>query len=314
MARVIDDELVEPVVRTLLGVIDVEDGATHEQLLVLRALVHGLWERPDLDLDALEPFAPDQAAYAVTDEDQRNRLRELIVLLELCRHPASEEQVQRADEYAAALHQTGPGLHLARTLVRKGADAAMADYMRFYEEPAASILEPSLSDEYGTGDLDAPDPVLGERLRAMQDLPEGTLGWAYVDFYRRHGFTLPGDDVSMPAVMVAHDMCHVIAGYEPVAEGEIALGAMQLALADTQAHWVGFLGNLAVHEAAIINKEGFVGKTATLERPGAAEYMVKAMVRGSQCTGDFTTADHLALAALPLADVRAQFGIPPLDA
>ena len=35
--------------------------------LVLRALVHGLWERPDLDLDSMEPFAPDQAAYAVTD-------------------------------------------------------------------------------------------------------------------------------------------------------------------------------------------------------------------------------------------------------
>jgi hypothetical protein len=105
----------------------------------------------------------------------------------------------------------------------------------------------------------------------------------------------------------------VIAGYEPVAEGEIALGAMQLALADTQAHWVGFLGNLAVHEAGIINKEGFVGKTATLDRPGAADYMAQAMVRGTQCTSDFTIADHLALAELPLAEVRAQFGIPPLD-
>jgi len=57
MSRVIDDELVEPVVRTLLGVIDVEGGATNEQLAVLRALVHGLWGRPDLDLDALEPSA-----------------------------------------------------------------------------------------------------------------------------------------------------------------------------------------------------------------------------------------------------------------
>ena len=313
MSRVIDDELVEPVVRTLLGVIDAEGGPTDEQLAVLRALVNGLWERPDLDLDSMTPFAADQAAYAVQPEDQRNRLRELIVLLELCRHPASDEQVQRADEYAAALHQRGPGLHLARTLVRKGTDAAMADYMRFIQEPGGSILEPSMSEDYGTADLDAPDPELGERLRAMQDLPEGTLGWAYVDFYRRHGFTLPGDDPSMPAVMVAHDMCHVIAGYEPVAEGEIALGAMQLALADTQAHWVGFLGNLAVHEAGIINKEGFVGKTATLDRPGAADYMARAMVRGTQCTGDFTTADHLALAALPLAEVRAQFGIPSLD-
>jgi hypothetical protein len=129
MSRIIDDELVEPVVRTLLGVIDVEGGPTDEQLAVLRALVHGLWERPDLDIDSMDAFAPDQAAYAVMAEDQRNRLRELIVLLELCRHPSSDEQVQRADEYAAALHQRGPGLHIARTLVRKPDSRSRALYL-----------------------------------------------------------------------------------------------------------------------------------------------------------------------------------------
>jgi len=34
------------------------------------------------------------------------------------------------------------------------------------------------------------------------------------------------------------------------------------------------------------------------------------MWRGAQCTGDFTTADHLALADRPLEDVRASFGVP----
>jgi hypothetical protein len=34
-------------------------------------------------------------------------------------------------------------------------------------------------------------------------------------------------------------------------------------------------------------------------------------LRGSRCTGDFTTIDHLALAATPLEEVRAQLGIPP---
>jgi hypothetical protein len=313
MARVIDDGLVEPAVRTLLGATNVGDGPTHEQRAVLGALVRGLWERPDLDLDALEPLDPAGAAEAIVAEDQRARVRELIVLLELCRHPGSEAQVRRADEYAAALHQTGPGLHIARTLVRQGAETAMADYYRFLDGPDATILEPSLRDEYGAT-MDAPDPQLGARLRALHDLPAGTLGYEYVEFYRRHGFTLPGDDPTMPAVFVAHDMCHVIAGYEPVGEGEIALGAMQLALADTTAHWIGFLGNLAVHEAGVINNEEFVGKTATLGRPGAADSMAQAMVRGTQCTSDFTTADHLALADVQLADVRAHFGVPPLDA
>ena len=117
----------------------------------------------------------------------------------------------------------------------------------------------------------------------------------------------------MPAVFVSHDMCHVIAGYEPTGQGEIALGAMQLALTDTRAHWIQFLGNLAVHEAGFLSTDSIAAKTATLTREGATSMLAHALLRGSQCTGDFTSADHLALAELPIEEVRASFGIPPLD-
>jgi hypothetical protein len=133
-----------------------------------------------------------------------------------------------------------------------------------------------------------------------------------VEFYRRNDITLPGDDPSMPAVFVAHDMCHVIAGYEPTGQGEIALGAMQLAVADSDDHWTGFLGNLAIHEAGYFNREGFQGKTGTLTRPGATGMLAEAFERGSRCTGDFTVTDHLSHAGQPLADVQAHFGVRPL--
>jgi ubiquinone biosynthesis protein Coq4 len=118
----------------------------------------------------------------------------------------------------------------------------------------------------------------------------------------------------MPAMFVSHDMCHVIGGYEPTGEGEIALGGMQLAIADGPDHWAAFLGNLSVHEAGIVSNESVTGKTATLARPGAAEYLAHAMWRGAQCTGDFTAIDHLALVEVPLDEVRARFGVPPLEA
>ncbi len=312
MARLIDDEMVEPVVRTLLGAIDVEDGATDEQLAVLRAIVHGYYQRDDLDLDALAPLDPAGTAAAVTGGPQRDRLKELLVLFELCRHPGSEAQVQRVDEYAAALDESGAGLDLARALVREGTEHAMADYYRFLSSVGPSMLEPSLRDRYAHT-LDAPDPELGARLSALHDLPEGTLGHAYVDFYRRNGLTLPGDDPDMPAMFVAHDMCHTIAGYEPIGQGEIALGGMQLAMSDTPGHWASFLGNLSVHEAGIISNMSVTGKTATLTRAGVPEMLAHAMWRGAQCTDDFTTVDHLAMAELPLEDVRARFGVPPLE-
>ncbi len=313
MPRVIDDAMVEPVVRALLGAVDVDGGATDEQRAVLTAIVHGYWERPDLSLDALEPLDPDATAAAVTDVAQRDRLEELMVLLELCRHPASEAQVERVDEYAAALDESGPGLELARDLVRQGAAEAMADYYRYLGEVGPSMLEPTLRDRYAST-LDAPDPDLGARLRALHDLPEGTLGHAYVDFYRRNGLTLPGDDPTMPAMFVAHDMCHTIAGYEPTGQGEIALGGFQLAMADTPAHWASFLGNLSVHEAGIISNEKLTGKTASLTREHAPEVLAHAMWRGAQCTDDFTTIDHLALVDVPLTEVRDRFGVPQIDA
>ena len=45
MAATLDDTAVEPVVRMLLGVIDVDGGATDEQRTVLAAIVAGAWGR-----------------------------------------------------------------------------------------------------------------------------------------------------------------------------------------------------------------------------------------------------------------------------
>jgi hypothetical protein len=219
--------------------------------------------------------------------------------------------MERVEEYCAALGETGPGLAIVRDLVDRSTAEAAADYMRFFTTiDTGPMLERRLGERYA-GILDAPDPELGDRLLALADAGPGTLGRAYVEFYERNGFDLPGFAPRMPAVFVSHDMCHVIAGYEPVAVDEIALGAMQMAIADTDTHWFQFLGNLGVHEAGYLDGEGtLVPKQAGLSRPGAAESVAHAFWRGAQCTSDFTTVDHLALAPEPLADVRAAFGIP----
>jgi hypothetical protein len=218
--------------------------------------------------------------------------------------------VTRTEAYAAALGVSGHGLALVRDLVRDGAAQAQADYLRYLDAERSDLAEQALR---GTRDdaAQAADPELAARLRALHDLPPGTLGHEYVEFYRRNGLQLPGDDPSSPAVFVSHDMCHVIGGYEPTGPGEIALGAMQLAVADNDEHWVQFLGNLGVHEAGYLGVSA-VPKQATLDRPGAAAMLADAFRRGEACTGDFTAADHLAMVELPLADVRARFGVPPL--
>jgi hypothetical protein len=316
MGAMLEDTTVEPVVRMLLGATDVDGGTTEEQRLVLAAIVAGALGHTELDLDALEPLDPAAAAAAIPAAEHR-RARELAVLLELCRHPLTEAQCARVEEYAVALGESDAGVEMARDLVRKGAEAAIADFQRYAQDVEDDLSEPSLRGKYAhidfSEDLPPADPELAARLRTLHDLPAGTLGYEYIEHYRRNGLTLPGDDPNSPAVFVGHDMCHVIGGYAPTGPGEIALGAMQLAVTDSEAHWIGFLGNLAIHEAGFLGVHDFVPKDATLLRKGAADMVAHAMWRGEQCTGDWTTADHLGMVELPLEEVRARYGVPPLD-
>lgn len=92
--------------------------------------------------------------------------------------------------------------------------------------------------------------------------------------------------MNMPAVFVSHDMCHVIAAYEPIGVDEIALGAMQLGMTDSDAHWLQFLGNLGVHEAGFLDGGGtLVPKESGLSRPGAPETIAHAFWRGPSRAG-----------------------------
>jgi ubiquinone biosynthesis protein Coq4 len=282
-----------------------------EQRAVLRAVGVGFLGRRDLDPESLTPIGPDAAAAAVADAGVRRRVREMMVLLESTRHPLTEDQVSRVEEYAAALGGSDPGLVLEREVVRDGAAHALADYQRFSEDIYAEIAEPSLIAGGGL-EKDHPDPELAARLKALRALPHGTLGRAYVAFYERNHLTYPGDDPNSPAVFVAHDMTHVIAGYEPTGPGELALGAFQISMNDSDAHWIAFLGSIAIREAGWYDAPGFEGKVATLARPGALDTFAEAFERGQQCTDDFSAVDHLAMVERPLADVRAEFGVPPV--
>jgi len=234
-----------------------------------------------------------------------------MVVLELCRHPQSPVQVTRVDEYAGALGLAGPELEICRDWIADGVARATEDFDRFYAESLEQLSEPDL---VGTDlRIDEPDLELAQRLEALHELPEETLGHAYIEFYRRNGITLPGADTHTPAHYVSHDMNHVIAGYEPTGPGEIALGAFTLAMCDNDANWIQFIANLAIHEAGLVRHGAIMPKAATLSRPGATELLGDAFHRGAQCTADFSQTDHLAMASWALAEVRAHFGVPPAD-
>jgi hypothetical protein len=135
MPRTVSPDLVDPVVMTLRGSIDAGDGGTDEQKAVLGAIVTGFLGCRDVDVDALKPISPDEAAAAIPDTTARRRTREMMVLLESCRHPITDAQVTLVESYCAALggDRADPGLTVARDLVRDGAERALA------EQPIADV-------------------------------------------------------------------------------------------------------------------------------------------------------------------------------
>ena len=76
----------EPVVRAMVGAADVDGGPTEEQLAVIAALAAGYYEI-DVDLDDDRAARPGGDRGRVPRPGERRRVRELLVLVELCRHP-----------------------------------------------------------------------------------------------------------------------------------------------------------------------------------------------------------------------------------
>ena len=223
----------------------------------------------------MKTLEPDAAAHQIVDPAVRRRVIELLVTLELCRHPQTETQINRVESYAAAFEIDGPALEIVRRWIDDGAERATEDYDRFYAEDLPQLSEPDLRADYLV--LTEPDPELARRLELLHDLPADTLGHWYVEFYRRNHLVLPGADTHLPAHYVSHDMNHVITGYEPTGPGEIALGAFTLAMNDNDANWLQFMTNLLIHEAGMLKHGEILPRAESLERPGATELLGEAL-------------------------------------
>ena len=307
---------VEPVIAGLLGAIDVDGGPTDEQLTVLRILATHLWDHQTMDLDAIATLGPDAVAAAVVDPVDRRRFHEVLVVLEVCRHPLSAAQVASVERYAEALGVDGPDGALFRTFVDTGRERAAADYARFLRGGLDDREEPGLAGgKLGGPDTSGAEPGLAHAVAAFGDLAPDSLGQALLAFYRRHAIPLPGErESSMNHFFVGHDMTHVIAGIEPTAAGEVALSAFQMAINDSPVNRSALLASLVAHEAGFASPETFAAEERTLNSVGAAELLGQEMERGGRCTADFSLVDHMALAPLLLAEVRSQFGVvAPVD-
>lgn len=315
MALSLPPDLVPTFVSGFLGVADVADGPTVEQRSVIGAIARHLWK---VDAATHAPLGPDAVAAAIASEALRRRFLQMAIVVQCCRHPVDLDQERRLEQYAEALAFDGPQLDVLRSWIHNDAVTASRDFVRIYQGFLPDLSEPLT--------VPADDGDVLPQVRALAGLPEGTLGWAYLRFYERHGFHLPGPHTPEPAYYISHDMNHVIAGYEPTGPGEISLGAFKVTMSDTDANWMAFMTNLMIQEAGLI-KHGTTEEAqfipyggaiypdaegeGALHLPGAAEMLAEAFERGAQVRGDFSQIDHLAIAHRPLAEIREEYHVVP---
>lgn len=308
MALTLDPELVEPFVAGLVGACDVGGGPTEEQLQILAAIAAHVWRRPDLDVGSVVPLDVDGLVEVIASPVDRRHFHEVLVTLEACRHPLTEEQLSRVEAYEAGIGVTGPDAALFRTMVDEGTDRAKADFARFLTVNTAARVEPSLRDVpivEGAG-----EPELVARLERLRSCAPGTLGHAFLLFYDMAGLPLPGAEATpMNHFYVAHDMTHVIAGVGTTAEAEVALSAFLVAMADDAVNRSALLASLIVHEAGFGDSSKVRAEIGVLARPGAADLLASELARGGACTADFSRIDHFAIADVPLDDIRREFGV-----
>ncbi len=300
----------------LLGVAEVEGGPTREQVVVIGAIAGHLWKVDVAALAGLAGAEPSVVAEDLTDEHLRRRFVQLAIVVAFCRHPNVPEQVARLEAYAGAVGIHGDELDVMHSWINKTTEDASRDFIRTYDG-YVPLLSESVAPVRNDGD------VLPE-VEALRALPKGTLGSAFLGFYERNGFHLPGPHTPEPAYYISHDMNHVIAGYEPSGPGEIALGAFKLAMSDTDANWMAFMANLLIHEAGLLKHGsssqfipygGDIYRDAdgqgVLHLDGAADMLGEALERGAAVRRDFSQIDHLAMAHRQLADIRLEFGVRP---
>jgi len=305
--------LVEPFIGALLAGVDVDGGPTTEQRTVLRAIVDHVWDRPDLRLEKVRRVGSAELADLLNEPEQREMFHELHLTLETCRHPQREAQVALVEEYAAALDVGGDDLAMFRDLISSGVEQAAADYRRFLQASLGERFEPSLVDL--PVEPDHPELALAEKLGTFAEYAPGSLGRAYLGFYERFGLHLPGVDPSaINHFFVAHDMTHTIAGISTTVPGEVALSAFQFAMDNTRINRAALLASLVAHEAGFAHPAHLAeADTAALSSAAAATLLGRELRRGSECRADFSLVDHFELAPLPLAEVRAEFGVRPPD-
>ncbi len=267
---------------------------------------------PARDAGTLPSPAPAELAAAFPDAGTATHVVQFLVVMALVDGRVDRTKIPPVLDYAKALGVDGDAVRQLAELGRGNLAWVRADAQR---QNLRSITGRELDvpeDQWILPYRDRPDPALAARYRALGALPSGTLGRTFFEFYRANGFAFPGEPQGVNERFAApHDTTHVLSGYDTSPQGELLVSTFTAGMHPREP-MSGHILPVIISWHLGIELVRFAGATTGQLDP---EKFWDAWERGAEVgTDPFAGGWSLwAIAARPLAEVRAAYGVPPLD-
>jgi hypothetical protein len=268
---------------------------------------------PAHELDALPDPSPAQLAALIPAADDRTHVAQFLVVMALVDGAVDEGRIAVVVEYAGALDSHEEGVRQLAALGRGNLAWVRADMQR---QNLLSITGGEVDvpiDEWilpYRGDRAA--PALAARYRALGELPPGTLGRTFFEFYRANRFAFPGEPDGVNERFAApHDTTHILSGYDTSAQGELLVSTFTAGMHPREP-MSGHILPVIVSWHLGVELVKLAGSITGQLDP---EKFWLAWERGAEVIVDvFADSWSLwAVAAEPLEAVRAAYRIPGLD-
>jgi len=317
-----DHEEARLLARGVVSAISPSDGLTELQGVLVEAMFEALTGH-SVDIEA-PPIAADDFGRALAERNEafRTRILQVMILGGLVLRPLPPLVADRLELFASEMSVGDGMLGVARRYAEGALGLAEVDFQRngytadwSPDRQAALHTSTTLDDAW---QLAVADEALASRWRALEDLPDGTLGRRMTEFYRARGFAYPGTTGSAPPLLAQHDWVHLVADYGTKVESELEVFAF-IARANDDPKGFSLLAMVvSLFETGYLRAgaglfEAFPGQ---LSRRGVAVRLADAMRRGALVAGsvDFMAVDWFELADRSIDEVREHFGVVPKSA
>lgn len=287
------------------------------------AALEGAWRwvlgggaTPPPPADGLPDVWPADLARAFDDRDLAHLVGGLLAVMPFVDGTVDEDRIAIVLAYAEALRIDEPYVRDLAELMAHHMSWVVADMSR-------QNLESITNHPWAAGvDVnawllpyrgEAADPAVEARYQGLRELPEGTFGRAFANFYDGNGFVFPGAEAALQEQFgTPHDSAHVLSGYDTTPQGELLVSTFTSTM-HAEAPLAGHVLPVILSWHVGIRFNDVAGATTGALDP---EKLWVAWRRGADCTLDTFGRDwdFWANVERPLDEVRDQGRIAPLEA